>query len=95
MRDSIHSIQVIARFICLLAMVGVAASEGEPFLRITSPAHGAIVRPGHKLMVKVTGDGNYVAVGVAGSGGAVLGLSEPPIGKPPWTISVEVPLDTR
>jgi hypothetical protein len=61
----------------------------KPFLRIVSPANGAVVRPGQKLAVKVAGSGEYPGLGILGE--EVAGAIMAPMGKPPWIISVALP----
>jgi hypothetical protein len=87
---------VISRALWAAATVGAlyAAPAGRPFLRILSPGNGSVVRPGQKLIVKVAGAGNYSAVMVQGSEGAVGGI-EKSAGKPPWAIAVSIPPDSE
>ncbi|HXP88869.1 MAG TPA: hypothetical protein VN841_29385 [Bryobacteraceae bacterium] len=70
-----------------------AAPADKPTLRIVSPANGAVVRPGQKLMVKLTGAGDYVGVLVGGE--VAMGVIDAPLGKPPWTVLVEFSSETE
>jgi hypothetical protein len=90
------------RIAAVLAIVGslLAASPEKPTLRIISPANGAVVRPGQKLTLKITGRGAFSGVAVfaaAYHGGesqiGINGVVEP-MGKPPWLVSLEIPLKT-
>jgi len=82
-------------FSCTLAVVGMAAPPETPSLRIVSPVNGAVVRPGHTLAVKVTGVGEYKALAALISdfvgGGELLA----PASKPPWTITLDIPLNAQ
>lgn len=90
------------RFVRLTCAVGLVTLVGaslaspaeKPFLRIISPANGAVVRPGQKVALKLTGAGDYEILTVVGAAGAVLGGNLRPVSKPPWTILLEIPLDT-
>lgn len=83
-----NPVQIIAR----LAYIATAlAAADKPFLRIISPVNGAVVRPGQKLAVKVTGAGEYPGLGVLGAD--VVGGIQAPMGKPPWIISVVLPAE--
>ncbi len=91
-------IRVTARLTCIaIVLAGVplvpAQQTGKPFLRIISPANGAVARPAQKLAVKVTGAGNFRGVLVLGE--IVTGALDAPMGKPPWLIPVEIPLSAN
>jgi hypothetical protein len=45
-------------------------------------------------MVRVDGSGDYGAVLVSGEAGLLVEII-PPMGKPPWVVSGEIPLDTE
>jgi hypothetical protein len=90
-------IQILPRLTWLAAASAAfallaAAPAGKPFIRIISPANAAVIRPGQKLMVKVTGAGEFQAVGVLGPVG--LGATAPPFGKQPWIVPFEIPMET-
>jgi len=83
--------------ILFTAAAPLIAQDGKLFIRVLSPANGAVVRPGQTLPVRVTGSGGFIAIGAANEDVfAVLSLPKPdgtlpPLGKPPWTIAVQVP----
>ncbi len=81
-----NPVQIIARLACIATSL---AAADKPFLRIISPVNGVVVRPGQKLLVKVTGAGEYSGIGVLGE--EVVGGIQAPMGKPPWIISVMIP----
>jgi hypothetical protein len=84
----------LAGIAAVFATLGLelAAQSAQPSLRILLPANGTVVRPGQKLMVSVTGQGEYPEILVAGE--SVAGIKEAPLGKPPWLIPVEIgPID--
>jgi hypothetical protein len=92
-------IQSVARLACIALVPGgfgiaPAQQAAKPFLRIISPANGAVVRPGQRSMVRVDGSGDYGAVLVSGEAGLLVEII-PPMGKPPWVVSGEIPLDTE
>jgi len=86
----------------LLGAIGssLAAPPEKPTLRIISPLNGAVVRPGGKLTVKVTGTGEFLSITVIGE--ARLGepwffrsLIPPVLGEPlarPWDAVLDFPL---
>lgn len=75
-----------------LVAVSLAQTPAEPSLRIISPANGAVVRPGQKVALKLAGVGDYIVLEVVGEVGAEVLRS--PVGKPPWTILLEIPMNT-
>jgi hypothetical protein len=86
----LQAIRIIMRVAGILALVGVAAAADKSTLRIIFPKNGAVVRPGHKLAVRVTGSGKYKALTLIGSDAVGVGELDAPLGKPPWTILVDV-----
>jgi hypothetical protein len=94
------STRSIVRLLCIsgalaaVAAVILHAQANKPFLRIISPANWAVVRPGAKAVVSVTGEGEWRVIAVVGEVG-LNALFLPPMGKPPWAMSGEIPLDTE
>jgi hypothetical protein len=83
-------VQIIARLACIATWL---AAADKPFLRIISPVNGAVVRPGQKLLVKVTGAGEYPGILVLG--GELAGEIQAPMGKAPWVIPIAVSLEVE
>ncbi len=93
-----NPIGVTGRLTCIaMVLAGVAVAPAQqaakPFLRIISPANGAVVPPGQKLAVKVTGGGDFRGIRVLGEEGFVA-LITPSMGRPPWVVSGDISLDT-
>src|ERR1017187_872400 len=86
----LNPVQIIARLACIATSL---AAADKPFLRIISPVNGAVVRPGQKLLVKVTGAGEYPGIGVLG--GELSGGIDAPMGKAPWVIPVAISLEVE
>jgi hypothetical protein len=90
-----NPIRLVARLTCVAVLAGsvrIAPAQplSKPFLRIISPANGAVVRPRQTMMVKVTGAGEYAGIAVLGSEGSAGGINGKPAGRPPWTIPVRL-----
>jgi hypothetical protein len=68
-------------------LVCIASLHAQPTLQITSPANGAVFRPGQTITVSVTGSG-IASVFIAGEG--PLGYTAPVSG-PPFQFSVPIP----
>ncbi len=92
-------IRIINRWSLVCVILGVAAialaqQKAKPYLRITSPPNGNVVRPGQRLVVTVVGAGEYPGVVILGEGLQKPGAIVAPMGNPPWHIPVEIPLNT-
>lgn len=88
-----HPIGIGMRFACVLATAGlVTGANGS--LRIISPESRGVVKPGQQLVVRVAGNGKYSMLVVVGSDAVGAAELAPPIGKPPWEITVDVSLDS-
>jgi len=91
--------RILARFAILLAICGSlhAAPPREPTIRIISPVNGAVVRPGRKLAVKITGRGALpgVLLTTFSAEGPMSDDVFQPLGKAPWIVPLDIPLTTE